>query len=163
MPMTDDPRAAAAPDGEEHRLIAERRERLAALRLQGEAFPNDFRREDLAAELQQELGERDKGELEQLDRRAAVAGRLMARRGPFLVIQDMSGRIQFYVDRKRLPAEQVEAIQAWDIGDIVGGRGAVHKPGRGDLYLCLDEARLLTKSLRPLPDKRSEERRGGKE
>src|SRR5690625_6600572 len=66
MPMTDDPRAAAAADGEEHRLIAERRERLAALRQQGEAFPNDFRREDLAAELQQELGERTKDELEQL-------------------------------------------------------------------------------------------------
>ena len=138
---------------EEHRLIAQRREKLQRLREQGLAYPNDFKRKDLAADLQRELGDRSKEELEALDRRAAVAGRLMARRGPFLVIQDMSGRIQFYVDRKKLPKELLEEIKSWDIGDIVGGEGPVHKSGKGDLYINLDRAVLLTKSLRPLPEK----------
>ncbi len=138
---------------EEHKLIAQRREKLARLREKGIPFPNDFRRNALAAELQQELGDKPKEELEELDRHAAVAGRLMARRGPFLVIQDMSGRIQLYVDRKKLPKELLEEIKSWDIGDIVGGEGPVHKSGKGDLYINLDRAVLLTKSLRPLPEK----------
>ncbi|RTZ75149.1 MAG: lysine--tRNA ligase [Gammaproteobacteria bacterium] len=138
---------------EEHKLIAQRREKLARLREKGIPFPNDFRRNALAAELQQELGDKSKEELEELDRHAAVAGRLMARRGPFLVIQDMSGRIQLYVDRKKLPKELLEEIKSWDIGDIVGGEGPVHKSGKGDLYINLDRAVLLTKSLRPLPEK----------
>ena len=138
---------------DEHKLIAQRREKLARLREKGIPFPNDFRRNALAAELQQELGDKSKEELEALDRHAAVAGRLMARRGPFLVIQDMSGRIQLYVDRKKLPKELLEEIKSWDIGDIVGGEGPVHKSGKGDLYINLDRAVLLTKSLRPLPEK----------
>jgi lysyl-tRNA synthetase class 2 len=138
---------------EENKLIALRREKLQRKREQGVAFPNDFRREDLAADLSAELGDRSKEELEALDRQAKVAGRIMAKRGPFLVIQDMSGRIQFYVDRKGLPAELLEDIKTWDIGDIVGGEGPVHKSGKGDLYINLKKAVLLTKSLRPLPEK----------
>ncbi len=138
---------------EENKLIALRREKLQYKRGQGVAFPNDFRRKDLAQGLQQELGEKSKEELKALDRRASVAGRIMARRGPFLVIQDMSGRIQFYVDRKGLPTELLEEIKTWDIGDIVGGEGPVHKSGKGDLYVNLKSAVLLTKSLRPLPEK----------
>lgn len=143
---------------EENRLIAERRAKLAARREQaaeqgGSAFPNDFRRDSLAADLQAELGDKEKPELESLDRQAAVAGRVMRKRGPFVVIQDVSGQIQFYVDKKGLPAELLEDIQGWDIGDIVAGRGPVHKSGKGDLYVMLVEAKLLTKSLRPLPDK----------
>ncbi len=138
---------------EENKLIALRREKLQRKREQGVAFPNDFRREDLAADLNAELGDKSKEELEALDRQAKVAGRIMAKRGPFLVIQDMSGRIQFYVDRKGLPAELLEDIKTWDIGDIVGGEGPVHKSGKGDLYINLKNAVLLTKSLRPLPEK----------
>ena len=138
---------------DENRLIAQRREKLAARRRNGVAFPNDFRREHLAGELQAALGDKSKEELETLCQRARVAGRLMAMRGPFLVIQDMSGRIQFYVDKKNLPAELLAEIKTWDIGDIVGGEGPVHKSGKGDLYIYLDEARLLTKALRPLPEK----------
>ncbi|WP_457674319.1 lysine--tRNA ligase [Thiolapillus sp.] len=138
---------------EENKLIAQRREKLKRKREQGVAFPNDFRREDLAADLQAELGDKSKEELEALDRQARVAGRIMAKRGPFLVIQDMSGRIQFYVDRKGLPAELLDDIKTWDIGDIVGGEGPVHKSGKGDLYINLKKAVLLTKSLRPLPEK----------
>ncbi|MCG6967535.1 MAG: lysine--tRNA ligase [Chromatiaceae bacterium] len=138
---------------DENRLIAVRREKLAAMRANGNAFPNQFRRDVLAAELQDRLGEKSKQELETLCQRARVAGRIMARRGPFIVIQDMSGRIQLYVDKKNLPEDLQTQIKGWDIGDIVGGEGPVHKSGKGDLYVYLDDAALLTKALRPLPEK----------
>ncbi|MCB1774130.1 MAG: lysine--tRNA ligase [Gammaproteobacteria bacterium] len=138
---------------DENKLIAQRREKLAAIRGNGVAFPNHFRRDVLAAELQDRLGDKDKDELAQLNQRARVAGRIMARRGPFLVIQDMSGRIQFYVDKKNLSEDLAAQIKGWDIGDIVGGEGPVHKSGKGDLYVYLDDAALLTKALRPLPEK----------
>lgn len=138
---------------DENKLIALRREKLTAIRANGGAFPNHFRRDALAAELHDRLGDKTKDELEALCQRASVAGRIMARRGPFLVIQDMSGRIQFYVDKKNLPADLIAAINTWDIGDIVGGEGPIHKSGKGDLYVYLDSAQLLTKSLRPLPEK----------
>ena len=138
---------------EENRLIAERRAKLAAIREKRNAFPNDFRRDACAQELQEELGDKDKETLEQLDRRASVAGRIMAKRGPFMVLQDMSGRIQTYIDKKKLPAELMDDIKAWDIGDIIFATGPVHKSGKGDLYVYMEEGGLLTKSLRPLPDK----------
>ena len=138
---------------DENQLIAQRREKLKRLREAGLAYPNDFKRKDLAADLQKALGEKSKEELEALDRHAAVAGRIMAKRGPFLVIQDMSGRIQLYVDRKKLPKELLDEIKQWDIGDIVGAEGPVHKSGKGDLYVNMERAVLLTKSLRPLPEK----------
>ena len=138
---------------DENRLIAQRREKLAAIRENGVAFPNHFRRDVLAAELQDRLGGKGKEELEALAQRARVAGRIMARRGPFIVIQDMSGRIQLYMDKKNLPEALATQIKNWDIGDIVGGEGPVHKSGKGDLYIYLDDAALLTKALRPLPEK----------
>ena len=138
---------------EENKLIAERRAKLHAIREKRNAFPNSFRRDSYADDLQKELGDKDKEELEQLARPAKVAGRIMAKRGPFLVLQDMSGRIQLYVDKKKLPEELAAEIKTWDIGDIVGAEGAIHKSGKGDLYVYMDSAVLLTKSLRPLPDK----------
>ncbi len=138
---------------DENKLIAERRAKLSAIREQRNAFPNSFRRDAYAQDLQEELGDKDKESLEQLDRRAAVAGRIMAKRGPFLVLQDMSGRIQAYVDKKKLPEEQLPEIKTWDIGDIIGCEGPVHKSGKGDLYVYMEKVELLTKSLRPLPDK----------
>lgn len=142
----------------ENHLIAERREKLAVRREraaeQGKsAFPNDFRRDSLTLELQQAFGDKDKAALEALDQHASVAGRVMRQRGPFVVIQDVAGQIQLYVDKKGLPAEVLEDIKSWDIGDIVAARGPVHKSGKGDLYVMMKEAQLLTKSLRPLPDK----------
>ncbi|MCG7601690.1 lysine--tRNA ligase [Halomonas sp. McH1-25] len=147
-----------SPQHDENHLIAERRAKLAARREKaaehgGSAFPNDFRRDSLAAELQAELGEFDKAELESRNRQAAVAGRIMRKRGPFIVIQDVSGQIQLYVDKKGLPEEILEDVKGWDLGDIVAARGPVHKSGKGDLYVMMVEAKLLTKSLRPLPDK----------
>src|SRR5690606_7554014 len=99
--------------------------KLAQLRQQGVAFPNQYRRDSLAQALQDELGGKEKAELETLDRQAAVAGRIMARRGPFLVLQDASGRIQLYAD-KDLPEAVLAGIKGWDIGDIVWVKGPVH-------------------------------------
>jgi len=142
----------------ENHLIAERRAKLAVRREraaeQGKsAFPNDFRRDSLTIELTQAYGDKDKATLEALDQHASVAGRVMRQRGPFVVIQDVAGQIQLYVDKKGLPAEVLEDIRSWDIGDIVAAHGPVHKSGKGDLYVMMKEAQLLTKSLRPLPDK----------
>jgi lysyl-tRNA synthetase class 2 len=135
---------------EENKLIAERRAKLDAIRAKGPAFPNAFRRDSLAQELQKELGDKSKEELEALNRKASVAGRIMAKRGPFLVLQDVSDRIQLYIDKTHAQADE---IKSWDIGDIVGCTGPVHKSGKGDLYVLIETAQLLTKSLRPLPDK----------
>src|SRR5690554_5129432 len=153
-----DSASQSSPQSDENRLIAERRAKLTAQRERAaasgvSAFPNDFRRDSLAGELQAELGEKEKAELETLNRPAAVTGRVMRKRGPFLVIQDPSGTIQLYVDKKGLPEATLEEIKGWDIGDIVAARGPVHKSGKGDLYVMMVEAKLLTKSLRPLPDK----------
>ncbi|WP_414500719.1 MULTISPECIES: lysine--tRNA ligase [unclassified Zymobacter] len=158
MGHQDQPHHDAADAAQEHPLIAERRAKLTALRERAEtegrsAFPNDFRRDSLAAELQAELGEFDKETLEQKDRKAAVAGRIMRKRGPFIVIQDVSSQIQLYVNKKGLPEDVLADIKGWDIGDIVAAHGPVHKSGKGDLYVMMEGARLLTKSLRPLPDK----------
>ncbi|MDF1781635.1 MAG: lysine--tRNA ligase [Alcanivoracaceae bacterium] len=143
--MTDEKNTQVQDD---NKLIAERRQKLAAIREEGNPFPNEFRRDILAAELQAAHGEKTKEELEGLGIRAKVAGRIMARRGPFLVLQDMSGRIQLYADK-----EVQKKIKHWDIGDIVGGDGVLHKSGKGDLYVMLENYPLLTKSLRPLPEK----------
>ncbi|MFV8781801.1 lysine--tRNA ligase [Microbulbifer sp. SA54] len=137
---------------DENKLIAERRAKLSAIREKGNAFPNSFRREHLAADLQQEFGEKSKEELETAGKQACVAGRILAKRGPFLVIQDVSGRIQLYAD-KVAQAEIKERWGTWDIGDIVGVKGALHKSGKGDLYVNCEEFSLLTKALRPLPEK----------
>jgi lysyl-tRNA synthetase, class II len=138
---------------DENRLIAERRAKLAAIRRERNAFPNDFRRDALAEELQREHAEHSREHLESLARQVRVAGRIMRMRGPFLVISDVSGQIQLYINRETLPAATLTEIKTWDIGDIVGASGPLHRSGKGDLYVNMDSARLLTKSLRPLPDK----------
>ncbi len=138
---------------DENKLIAERRSKLKKLREQGNAFPNDFRRENYCADLQARYGDKSKEELEELGVRVSVAGRVMLNRGAFIVIQDMTGRIQLYVNRKALAPEQLESVKGWDLGDIVGAEGVLHKSGKGDLYVDMESPRLLTKALRPLPDK----------
>jgi lysyl-tRNA synthetase class 2 len=146
-----DKAAETAPD--ENKLIAERRAKLDELRAQRNPFPNDFRRTALAADLQSDYGDNSKEELEQANREFAVAGRLVRNRGAFLLIQDGSDQIQLYVNRKGLDENTLAQIKSWDLGDIVGARGPLHKSGKGDLYINMEEARLLTKALRPLPDK----------
>jgi lysyl-tRNA synthetase class 2 len=139
---------------DENRLIAERRGKLADIRQQRNAFPNDFRRTAEAAHLQREYGESSKEELEALGKHYSVAGRLVRNRGAFLLIQDGSDdSIQLYVDRKGLDPDTLADIKSWDLGDIVAASGPIHKSGKGDLYINMQQARLLTKALRPLPDK----------
>ena len=141
------------PEQDENKLIAERRAKLDGLRANCPAngHPNDFRPTHKSAQLQAEFGNQDKAELEALNQIVAVAGRIMAKRGPFLVIQDVSGRIQAYASKETQQA--LKAIGGLDIGDIVGVKGALHKSGKGDLYVTMDAYQLLTKALRPLPEK----------
>ncbi len=148
--MSDEQRAAAE---DENKLVAERRAKLAALREQGPAFPNDFRRTAWAGDLQERYADIDKPSLEAAAEEFAVCGRLIRNRGAFLLIQDGSGEIQLYVDRKGLDDDTLTAIKGWDLGDIVAARGPLYRSGKGDLYINMAEARLLTKALRPLPDK----------
>ena len=133
---------------DDNRLIAERREKLNALREEGNAFPNKFRRDSYAQDLQEKYGEMSKEELAEAGIKVSVAGRVMLNRGAFGVIQDMSGRIQFYVNK-----EARKFAKSLDLGDIIGVTGELHKSGKGDLYVDMGEYELLTKNLRPLPDK----------
>ena len=148
--MTDSVSAAAE---DENKLIAERRAKLAKLREDGNAFPNDFRRTALAGDLQQQYGHETKEDLAQKGESFAVAGRLIRNRGAFLLIHDGSDTIQLYIDRKGLSPELLDAIKTWDLGDIVASSGVLCKSGKGDLYINMETAHLLTKELRPLPDK----------
>ncbi len=144
---------AANTAQEENKLIAERRGKLTQLRAQRNAFPNDFRRTAMAAHLQREYGASSKEVLEEAHRVYAVAGSLIRNRGAFLLIQDGSDQIQLYIDRKALDEAALDEIKGWDLGDIVAASGPIHKSGKGDLYINMRQARLLTKALRPLPDK----------
>ncbi|BCV26938.1 lysine--tRNA ligase [Shewanella algae] len=139
---------------DENKLIAERRAKLEHVR-QGcpaNGHPNTFRRSHKAAELQAQFADKSKEELESLGFKTAIAGRIMAKRGPFLVLQDVSGRIQAYAG-KEVQADLKERYQGLDIGDIVGVKGTLHLSGKGDLYVNMEEYQLLTKALRPLPEK----------
>lgn len=133
---------------DENKLVAERRAKLAAIREQGNAFPNEFRPAHLAQDLQESHGDKTKEELETAAEVVSVAGRIVRNRGAFMELQDGSGRIQLYVTK-----EARKFAKSLDLGDIVGVKGVIHKSGKGDLYVSLDEYQLLTKSLRPLPDK----------
>ncbi|GGY75826.1 lysine--tRNA ligase [Marinobacter zhanjiangensis] len=137
-----------ATHSEDNKLIAERRAKLAELRESGHPFPNDFRRDATAAELQQKYGDKTKEELASMGIQVAIAGRMMLDRKAFKVVQDMTGRIQIHASK-----EVQKDTKHWDLGDIVGVRGTLSKSGKGDLYVTMDEYVLLTKSLRPLPEK----------
>jgi len=138
---------------DDNKLIAERRAKLAARREHGNPFPNDFRRDSYAQDLQDQYGEEEKPALEEKALPVKVAGRIIRNRGAFIEIQDVSGRIQLYVNRKALAPEQLADIKTWDLGDIVAASGTLQKSGKGDLFVDMQEPQLLTKALRPLPDK----------
>jgi lysyl-tRNA synthetase class 2 len=144
---------------DENPLIAERRAKLTALREKGIAFPNDFRRGDYSADLQSEFADAERWTAEALEaggRRVQVAGRLMAKRvmgkASFAQLQDMGGRIQLYLTANDL-GESYEAFKGWDVGDILGVTGTLTRTRTGELSVKAGSLRLLTKSLRPLPDK----------
>lgn len=141
---------------DENKLIAQRREKLNKLRASGEAFPNDFRRNSMSGELHAEYDEVDAETLEQRGLRVRVAGRMMLKRvmgkASFAQLLDMSGRIQLYLQRDVL-GEAYQAFKGWDIGDILGAEGLLMKTKAGELSVRVDSIRLLTKALRPLPEK----------
>jgi lysyl-tRNA synthetase class 2 len=149
----------AAPPVDENSLIAERRAKLTALRGQGIAYPNDFRRNDYAGDLQAEYADAELWSAEALEgaqRDVKLAGRLMAKRvmgkASFAQIQDESGRVQLFLQANTL-GEVYDAFKGWDVGDIVGVQGGLTRTRTGELSIKVSNLRLLTKSLRPLPDK----------
>ncbi|MFZ5844540.1 MAG: lysine--tRNA ligase [Pseudomonadota bacterium] len=142
---------------DENQQIAVRREKLAALRAQGNAYPNDYRRDALAQELNDKYGAVEKDALEAQAVKVKLAGRIMTRRlmgkASFCHIQDMSGRIQVYVRGEDLPEGVYESFKHWDIGDIIGVEGTLFKTKVGELSVHATSIRMLTKALKPLPDK----------
>ena len=142
---------------DESALIAERRRKLDALREHGNAYPNDFHRNSLADELHQTWGGHETEHLVAEDIHVQVAGRMMAKRvmgkASFVKLQDRTGQIQLRLERDRLPEGVYQSFRKWDVGDIVGAGGSLFKTRTGELTVMTDSVRLLTKSLRPLPEK----------
>ena len=142
---------------DENKLIAERRQKLDALRERGNPFPNDFHRNALAEELQHMYGAHDNETLEEEQVNVAVAGRMMAKRvmgkASFIKLADRSGQIQVRLERDRLADGVYQDFKKWDVGDILGASGTLFRTKTGELTVLADEVRLLTKSLRPMPEK----------
>ena len=156
--MSDAP--ASPPD--DNQLIAERREKLRALRAgqaegKGVAFPNDFKPADRAAALLATHGDTGAEALEAAPVAVSVAGRMMLKRvmgkASFATLQDATGRIQLYVTRDAIGEEAYADFKKWDLGDILGAEGTLMKTKTDELSVKVTTLRLLTKSLRPLPDK----------
>jgi lysyl-tRNA synthetase class 2 len=142
---------------DENRLIAERREKLHLIKAESIAYPNDFRPNTNAAVLHQRFVDDDIEALAEIDETFALAGRMMAKRVmgkiAFVKIQDGSGSMQFVVQRDNLPEGLYMQFKQWDIGDIIAGSGSIFRTQKGELSVKPTELRLLTKSLRPLPEK----------
>ncbi len=145
------------PPQEENQIIAERRAKLQELRKSGIAFPNDFERKNIAANLHAAYGEQDKEQLESQKIPVAVAGRMMLKRvmgkASFATIRDMSGRIQLFISNGDTGEEMHNAFKHYDLGDILGATGELFKTKTGELSVRVTGLRLLTKALRPLPEK----------
>jgi len=148
---------AQASHQDENQIISERRDKLAAIRAQGIAFPNDFAREDYAGELHAKHGATAKQALEAEPVRARLAGRMMLKRvmgkASFATLQDMSGRMQIYISREAVGEDAYNAFKRMDLGDILGVEGSLFRTKTDELTIQCDSVRLLTKALRPLPEK----------
>jgi lysyl-tRNA synthetase class 2 len=161
--MSDQQNTAAELPQDENSIIAERRAKLDAIRAQGVAFPNDFRPVHKAADLQAQYGESTREDLEAQNVEVSVAGRMMLKReagkkAAFATLQDASGlkadgRIQLYVTSDKTGEAEMEAFRHYDLGDILGIEGVLFKTKTDELTIKVTKLRLLTKSLRPLPDK----------
>jgi lysyl-tRNA synthetase class 2 len=142
---------------DENHIIAERREKLATIRAQGVAFPNDFKPSHLALDLHNDYNALSKEELAEKNISVKVAGRMMLKRvmgkASFATVQDRTGQIQFYINDQETGADAHQAFKHWDMGDIIAGEGVLFKTNKGELSVQVKNLRLLTKSLRPLPDK----------
>jgi len=142
---------------DENQLIALRREKLSEMRAAGTAFPNEFKKAHHAADLQAEYAEQEKPWFDDNEIQVSVAGRIMLKRvmgkASFITISDTTGRIQVYAQIKLLGEDVYESFKTWDNGDIVGIEGVLFKTKTGELTVKASSAQLLTKSLRPLPEK----------
>ena len=142
---------------DENKLIALRRQKLNELRRRGNPYPTDFRRNVLAAELQAAYGGKDSATLEAEPQRVAIAGRMLAKRimgkASFARLRDLSGDMQLFIQKNALSDGLYEEFKTWDLGDIIGAEGTMFKTKTGELSVKVDTLRLLTKSLRPLPEK----------
>ncbi len=142
---------------EENKIVSERREKLAKLRAAGVAYPNDFTRTHMTQQLDAAHGDKSKEQLEHEPVQATIAGRLMLKRvmgkASFGVIQDHVGRLQIYVSEDRTGKDKHAEFKHFDLGDIVGVGGVLFRTQKGELTLHAHDLRLLTKSLRPLPEK----------
>lgn len=149
--------SAQAHEQDENEIISIRKQKLAELRKHGFIYPNTFRRDHLAANLIEQYGQTSAEDLLAQDKRVAVAGRIMLRRvmgkASFVHIQDMSGRFQLYLRKDNLPENAYDDFKSWDLGDIIGAEGVLFKTKTGELSVNVDRLCLLSKSLRPLPDK----------
>ncbi|MCW5653384.1 lysine--tRNA ligase [Hydrogenophaga sp.] len=152
----------SAPAQDDNQLIAERREKLKALREaqqrgEGVAFPNDFKPADKAEDLLMRYGETTGEALEAQPVRTSIGGRMMLKRvmgkASFATLQDASGRIQVYISRDAVGEDVYGAFKHWDLGDILGVEGTLMRTRTGELTIQASRIRLITKSLRPLPDK----------
>jgi len=145
------------PQQDTNQIIEERRAKLAALRLAGNAFPNDFRRNDLASDLHKKYDEQSNDILEENPITVRVAGRMMLKRvmgkASFASIQDMSGHIQLYITNDIAGESTHATFKHYDLGDILGAQGTLFITKTGELSVRVTSLRLLTKSLRPLPEK----------
>jgi lysyl-tRNA synthetase class 2 len=141
---------------DENKLIAERRAKLAALREKGYAFPNEYRRSALAGELHAAFAERDAAWLEANPTRVRVGGRMMFKRvmgkASFAKLADRTGQIQIFLQQEAL-GDTYEAFKGWDVGDILGAEGQLFRTKTNELSVKADSVQMITKSLRPLPDK----------
>ncbi len=153
--MTEQSPAPTAQD--ENRLIAERRVKLAKLREAGVAYPNDFVPDARAAALHDKYDSEEQEALAAAGITVKVAGRMMLKRvmgkASFATVQDSTGRIQIYLDRGTLGDDVYAAFKQWDIGDIIAIEGSLFKTNKGELSVHANSVRMLSKSLRPLPDK----------
>lgn len=145
------------PQQDENQLIAQRREKLAALREQGIAFPNEVKREHKAEDLHAQYGEHERPWFEENEVQVSIAGRVMLRRmmgkASFATLSDVSGQIQIFVQKNRVGEDVFDAYKQQDIGDIISVEGVLFKTQTGELTVKADSVQLLTKSLRPLPEK----------
>ncbi len=150
-PHTEEPQLS------ENQIIALRREKLNEIRKQGVAFPNQYRRDAFAGDLQAQYGALEKAELDPQEIPVKIAGRMMLQRAmgkaSFATVQDVSGQIQVYVNNQGVGEEAHNAFKHWDLGDIIGVEGTLFKTNHGELTVRAAKLHLLTKSLRPLPDK----------
>ena len=142
---------------DENHIIAERRAKLAKLRESGVAYPNDFVRTDLFGDLRAAYGDKTAEELEALAPEVSCSGRMMLKRvmgkASFATVRDFTGEMQYFVQKNEVGEDAYAAFKTFDLGDIVAVKGVLFRTKSGELSIRAREIRLMTKNIRPLPDK----------